>query len=106
MTENAENVRSTEDAEGRTNPPRPYVNYVESLLEVLARDPGRPALVPAGGPAVSAGELRDGVLRTAAELAARGVGRGATVAFLTGNRPEALLARYAANLLGARVVFL
>ncbi|MCF3182612.1 AMP-binding protein [Streptomyces polychromogenes] len=109
MTENAENaehVRSTEDAEGRPNPPRPYANYVESLLEELARDPARPALVPAGGPAVPAGELRDGVLRTAAELAARGVGRGATVAFLTGNRPEALLARYAANLLGARVVFL
>ncbi|MFH7596137.1 AMP-binding protein [Streptomyces racemochromogenes] len=94
MTENSENAGA------------PYRSYVESLLEVLARSPGRPALVPARGPAVSAGELRDGVRRTAAELAERGVGRGSTVAFLTGNRPEALTARYAANLIGARAVFL
>ncbi|RKT07741.1 fatty-acyl-CoA synthase [Streptomyces sp. 3211.6] len=97
MTEN------TENSPGR---PDPYTSYAESVLEVLARDPGRPALVPAEGPAVSAGEFRDGVLRTAAELAERGVGRGSTVAFLTGNQPQALVARYAVNLLGARVVFL
>ncbi|MEU8434401.1 AMP-binding protein [Streptomyces sp. NPDC029216] len=96
----------TENSETTGNPPMPYRSYVDCVLEVLARSPGRPALVPAQGRTVLAGELRDGVLRTAAELAARGIGRGSTVTFLTGNRPEALLARYAVNLLGARVVFL
>ncbi|MEV7540911.1 AMP-binding protein [Streptomyces sp. NPDC089915] len=92
--------------ENSGNPIPPYRSYVEAALEVLARSPGRPAVVPAEGPALTAGEFRDGVLRTAAELAARGVGRGSTVTFLTGNRPGALVARYAANLIGARVVFL
>ncbi|MEW1636582.1 AMP-binding protein [Streptomyces sp. NPDC093801] len=97
MTENPENTYNQGPAQG---------SYVEAVLEVLARSPHRPALVPARGPALLAGEFRDGVLRTAAELAERGVGRGSTVTFLTGNQPEALLARYAVNLLGARVVFL
>ncbi|MBO1417989.1 AMP-binding protein, partial [Streptomyces sp. FH025] len=39
-------------------------------------------------------------------LIARGVGRGTTVTLLTGNTPEALTARYAATLAGARVVSL
>lgn len=51
-------------------------------------------------------ELHDGVHRAAALLTAHGVTRGDTVALLTGNRPEALVARYGANLLGARVVHL
>ncbi|WP_043482367.1 AMP-binding protein, partial [Kitasatospora aureofaciens] len=42
--------------------------------------------------------------RLAHELLARGVGRGATVTLLTGNTAEALSARYAAGLAGARVV--
>lgn len=42
----------------------------------------------------------------AAVLAGHGIGRGRTVALLSGNRPEVLAARYAAGLLGARVVFL
>ncbi|MFF0431175.1 AMP-binding protein [Streptomyces sp. NPDC004327] len=83
-----------------------YESYVDSLLDVLAGDPGRPALVAPSGRTLLAGALRDEILRTAAELAARGIGRGATVTFLTGNRPEALVARYAVNLLGARAVFL
>ncbi|WP_330294857.1 hypothetical protein [Streptomyces sp. NBC_00503] len=40
----------------------------------------------------------------AAAPAARCVGRAASICLLTGNRPESLVARYAANLLGARVV--
>ncbi|MFJ9824823.1 AMP-binding protein [Streptomyces sp. NPDC101160] len=94
MTETTQNTRL------------PYESYVESVLAVLAREPARPALVAAEGRTVLAGELHDGILRAAAELAARRIGRGSTVTFLTGNQPEALLARYAVNLLGARAVFL
>ncbi|MFI9203220.1 AMP-binding protein [Streptomyces sp. NPDC053048] len=83
-----------------------YESYAETILRVLASSPERPALITAEGRTVRAGELCDGVRRAAAELAARGIGRGSTVSLLTGNQPEALLARYATNLLGARVVFL
>ncbi|KUJ70635.1 fatty acid--CoA ligase [Streptomyces albus subsp. albus] len=85
---------------------QPFVSYVELILDRLARDSDRPALVSAEGRHITAGEFHDDVLRMAAELADRGIGRGSTVALFTGNRPEALGARYAANLLGARVVFL
>ncbi|MCT2590961.1 AMP-binding protein [Streptomyces sp. N2-109] len=86
--------------------PRAFQNYVESVLEILARDPERLVLTDTNGEKISAGALHDSVHRTAAELADRGIGRGTTVSLLTGNRPEALSARYAANLLGARVAFL
>ncbi|MEW2034938.1 AMP-binding protein [Streptomyces roseifaciens] len=88
------------------NPPPPYESYVETILDVLSHSPAHPALITSEGRTVPAGELRDDVLRAAAELAARGIGRGSTVVLLTGNQPEAVLARYAANLLGARVVHL
>ncbi|MDC7339361.1 AMP-binding protein [Streptomyces lydicus] len=42
----------------------------------------------------------------AAVLAAHGIGRGRTVSLLSGNRHEVIAARYAANLVGARVVLL
>lgn len=86
------------------NPAHPYESYVDAVLAVLARAPGRAAITSAEGRTVSAGELVDRIHGAAAALAARGVGRAATVCLLTGNRPEALVARYAANLLGARVV--
>ncbi|MBT2480102.1 class I adenylate-forming enzyme family protein [Streptomyces sp. ISL-94] len=88
------------------NPSHPYESYVDAVLAVLARAPGRAAIVSAEGRTVSAGEFADRVHGAAAALAAHGVGRAATVCLLTGNRPEALVARYAANLLGARVVHL
>ncbi|MEK8173072.1 AMP-binding protein [Streptomyces sp. M19] len=80
--------------------------YVELILDALAADRARQAVTDADGRTVTAGAFHDDVHRTAAELAEHGIGRGATVALLTGDRPEALTARYAANLLGARVVFL
>ncbi|GGR32798.1 AMP-binding protein [Streptomyces netropsis] len=88
------------------NPHQPYECYVEDILGVLSLRPERPALITEEGRTVLAGEVRDSVHQMAAELAERGIGRGSTVSFLTGNQPEALVARYAANLLGARVVFL
>ncbi|QIK09115.1 AMP-binding protein [Streptomyces sp. ID38640] len=84
-----------------------FTSYTDALLAVLARDPSRAVLTTGdGGDALTAGALHDTVHRMAAVLAGRGIGRGRTVALLSGNRPEVLAARYAANHLGARVVFL
>ncbi|MFI1767750.1 AMP-binding protein [Streptomyces sp. NPDC020800] len=81
-----------------------FSSYVESVLHVLSADPSRAAVTTAEGLVISAGELRDQVHRLGRELLERGVGRGTTVTLLTGNTAEALVARYAANLAGARVV--
>ncbi|MGK4585632.1 AMP-binding protein [Kitasatospora sp. HPMI-4] len=83
-----------------------FTSYAEAILDVLARTPERSVLTSAEGRRITAGEFRDGTYRLAHELAGRGIGRGMTVSLLTGNTPEALGARYAVNLLGARVVFL
>ncbi|MFC9229744.1 AMP-binding protein [Streptomyces decoyicus] len=81
---------------------RTFRTYVEENLDVLSADPAREALVHQGR-RVTAGEFRALVHRMARALRARGVGRGATVTLLSGNLPEIIAARYAANLLGARV---
>ncbi|MEU9119261.1 AMP-binding protein [Streptomyces sp. NPDC048506] len=96
-----------------------FTSYVDTVLAALARDPDRPALTgpeplpgtagtPGAGarPEITAGALHATVHRMAAVLADRGIGRGRTVCLLSGNRHEVLAARYATNLLGARVVFL
>ncbi|MFF4407538.1 AMP-binding protein [Streptomyces sp. NPDC001404] len=85
---------------------QPFTDYATTVLDVLSRTPGRTVLTGPDGRHVTAGEFRDAVYRMAGELADRGIGRGATVSLLTGNTPGALGARYAANLAGARVVFL
>ncbi|MGX1761578.1 AMP-binding protein [Streptomyces lydicus] len=84
-----------------------FTSYVDALLAALARDPSRTAVtVGEDGEEITAGALHATVHRMAAVLAARGIGPGNTVCLLSGNRPEVLAARYAAGLLGARVVFL
>ncbi|MFH8406042.1 AMP-binding protein [Streptomyces sp. NPDC018019] len=83
-----------------------FTSYVESILQNLTDRPGRPVLTTADGRDITAAEFHDSVHRMAAELAGRGIGRDRTVAMLAGNRPEALSARYAVNLLGARIVLL
>ncbi|POX42767.1 fatty acid--CoA ligase [Streptomyces sp. Ru73] len=83
-----------------------FRSYPNALLDLLSATPGRPVLTADGGLHVTAGELRDHTYRLARELAERGFGPGTTVALLTGNTPEALTARYAAHLAGARVVHL
>ncbi|MFI2735604.1 class I adenylate-forming enzyme family protein [Streptomyces sp. NPDC018711] len=80
-----------------------FVTYTEAILDTLARRPGLPAIICHDRRRITAGELRDSVHRLARELIARGVRRGQTVSLLTGNTPQALIARYAANLAGARV---
>ncbi|MFI9724150.1 AMP-binding protein [Streptomyces sp. NPDC052396] len=81
-----------------------FRNYAEAVLDVLSAEPRRPVITTAEGLVISAAEFRDQVHRLAGELAARGAGRGSTVTLLTGNTAEAIVARYAANLAGARVV--
>ncbi|MGW5421660.1 AMP-binding protein [Streptomyces sp. NPDC003943] len=80
-----------------------FVTYTEAVLGTLARDPGLPVIICHDRQQITAGELRDSIHRLARELIARGVRHGQTVALLTGNTPQALIARYAANLAGARV---
>ncbi|MGH4031719.1 AMP-binding protein [Actinomycetota bacterium Odt1-20B] len=83
-----------------------FVSYVEALLDALGEDPSRDVITTAEGQVIGAGGFRDRVYRLAGELAERGVARGTTVTLLTGNTPEALVARYAANLAGGRIVSL
>ncbi|MGW7574836.1 AMP-binding protein [Streptomyces sp. NPDC054765] len=81
---------------------RTFRTYVEENLDALSTDPTREALVHEGR-RITAGEFRALVHRMARALQARGVDRGATVTLLSGNLPEIIAARYAANLIGARV---
>ncbi len=86
--------------------PTPFTSYVEAVLATLSTAPQRTLLTDAEGRTTSGGDFRDQVYRLAAELRQRGAVVGTTVALLTGNTVEALIARYAANLAGARVVCL
>ncbi|MET8696062.1 AMP-binding protein [Streptomyces bauhiniae] len=79
-----------------------FRNPVEDILDALRGNPGREALVH-GEHRVSAGEFRDLVHRMAWAMQAQGIERGQTVTLLSGNLPEAIAVRYAANLIGAQV---
>ncbi|MEU6114352.1 AMP-binding protein [Streptomyces sp. NPDC047117] len=87
-------------------PASAFLSYASALLDLLSGTPARPVITAADGRQITAGELRDNTYRLAWELAGRGFGPGTTVSLLTGNTPEALTARYAAHLAGARVVHL
>ncbi|SOB85976.1 AMP-binding protein [Streptomyces sp. 1331.2] len=76
--------------------------YTGLVLEGLARDPGRVA-IRSGSDALTGQDCLDAVHRLARALERAGLGRGDGVTVLAGNRPEALLVRLAANLLGCRV---
>ncbi|WP_030678571.1 AMP-binding protein [Streptomyces rimosus] len=79
-----------------------FRTYVEENLDALGTDPGRVALVHQGR-RVTAGEFRALVHRMARALRGQGIDRGQTVTLLSGNLPETIAARYAANLIGCRV---
>lgn len=85
-----------------TATPIAFRNYVEDILDALNTAPDRQALVHEGR-SFTAGELRALVFRMARALRQRGIGRGQTVTLLSGNLPEVIAARYAANLLGCAV---
>ncbi|MFI9723994.1 AMP-binding protein [Streptomyces sp. NPDC052396] len=78
------------------------LSYVEENLDGMGDDPGRVALIHEGRQ-VTVGEFHGLVHRMARALQAEGIGRGDTVTLLSGNLPEIIAARYAANLLGCRV---
>ncbi|NEC68824.1 AMP-binding protein [Streptomyces sp. SID9727] len=82
------------------------VSYVEAILDVLSAEPRRTVITSADGAHIRAADLRDRIRRLDAELRDRGVGRGTTVALLTGSTVEGLVARYAANMAGGKVVTL
>ncbi|WP_345964083.1 AMP-binding protein [Streptomyces sp. BRB040] len=83
----------------------PFRSFVDDILDSLAVAPAREALVHQGR-RITAGAFRALVLRLAHALRAQGVERGQTVTLLSGNLPEALAARYAANLIGCPVAHL
>ncbi|GAA2245431.1 AMP-binding protein [Streptomyces amakusaensis] len=78
----------------------PFRNYVEIILDGLARGPGTEILI-SGERRIRADEFRSLVHRLARALRERGVGPGRTVTLLCGNLPETIAVRYAVNLLGA-----
>ncbi|MGW6786806.1 AMP-binding protein, partial [Streptomyces sp. NPDC054987] len=81
--------------------------YVTELVGAFERHAGRPALgsAPTGTPVVLGyHEVLDASWRLAGVLADAGIGRGSGLACVAGtNRPEVLLVRIAAHLLGARL---
>ncbi|MEU6284477.1 AMP-binding protein [Streptomyces sp. NPDC047028] len=79
-----------------------FRSHVEHILDALRAHPDREALVY-GDHRVTAGQLRALALRMARAMQAQGVERGQTVTLLSGNLPESVATRYAANLIGARV---
>ncbi|WP_030247921.1 AMP-binding protein [Streptomyces sp. NRRL S-350] len=81
-----------------------FISAPALILRSLASDPTRRAITTADGTVITAGDFAAATYRLAQELVARGAGRGTTVTLLTGNTAEALSARYAAGLAGARVV--
>ncbi|MEY9949827.1 AMP-binding protein [Kitasatospora sp. GAS1066B] len=72
------------------------------ILDTLEAHPERTALVHQGR-RITSGELRDLTHRLARAMRAQGIDRGQTVTLLSGNLPQAVAARYAANLIGCRV---
>lgn len=79
-----------------------FRTYVEENLDALGSEPGRETLIH-GDRRVTAGEVRDLVYRMTRALQGQGLRRGHTVTLLSGNLPEIIAARYAANLLGCKV---
>ncbi|MGW4378705.1 AMP-binding protein [Kitasatospora sp. NPDC004531] len=85
-------------------PDAEFVSGPALVLQSLAADPDRAVIVAADGTEIMAGDFAAATYRLAHELIARGVVLGSTVTLMTGNTPEALSARYAAGIAGARVV--
>ncbi|MFI9275482.1 AMP-binding protein [Kitasatospora sp. NPDC052896] len=79
-----------------------FRTYVEDSLDALAQNPHHEAVVHEDR-RISAGELRDLVYQMAHAMLAQGLGRTKTVTLLSGNLPETIAARYAANLIGCTV---
>lgn len=82
-----------------------HEHYVLRLLWSLARDPDE-IVLRWEGRSITRWELSGRIVRAASALHGHGIGPGRTVAVLTRmNSPEMLIARYAAHLVGATVVY-
>lgn len=79
-----------------------FRSHVERNLDILRDIPDREVLVH-GNHRVTAAELHSLVHRMAWAMNAQGIEREQTVTLLSGNLPETIAVRYAANLLGCRV---
>lgn len=79
-------------------------SYVDALLDQLHKQSDR-AVLRYLDRDVTGGALRSAIFRHARALAAQGIGRGAVVALLAPNCPDALAIRYAANLVGAAAIY-
>jgi acyl-CoA synthetase (AMP-forming)/AMP-acid ligase II len=80
---------------------RGFANMARGLLLSAARYPHKPALVEIDRLTLNYRELRDGAIRLAHRLLARGVGKGDHVAILSGNSVEHMVALYATSFAGA-----
>jgi acetoacetyl-CoA synthetase len=82
--------------------PDARLNFAENLLRQTGTKPVIFAADETGRErTIGADELRDAVRRAAAQLRARGVGKGDRVAGVIGNTPEAVIAALAAASIGA-----
>ncbi|MDH6135162.1 fatty-acyl-CoA synthase [Kitasatospora sp. MAA4] len=75
------------------------------VLAGLANNPGRVA-IRCEGADLTARQVLEDVHRTARALLETGLGRGDGVTVLAGNRPETVVVRLAANLIGCRIAML
>ncbi|WP_411145598.1 AMP-binding protein [Streptomyces sp. x-80] len=79
-----------------------FPTYVTENLDALEHDLGHDAFLHRER-RITAGEFRALVHQMARALRDQGIDRGQTVTLLSGNLPETVAARYAANLIGCRV---
>ncbi|MCX4830749.1 AMP-binding protein [Streptomyces sp. NBC_01016] len=80
----------------------PFRTFIEDNLAALAAHPDREVLVYEDR-RLTASQFHSLVHRMAHAIAAQGVTRESTVTLLSGNLPEIIAARYAANLVGCQV---
>jgi fatty-acyl-CoA synthase len=78
---------------------------ISAILAAFARHHDRVAITHARGEWTFQ-DLLDRIYRTARALSAQGLGPSDVVALLTGNRPETMVLRYAANALGCTTTIL
>lgn len=82
-----------------------FRSYVDVLLDRLESHSDRAVLRYLDNN-ITGNVIRSAIFRHARALATLGIGRGDLVALLAPNCPDALVTRYAANLLGAATMFL
>ncbi|NGY65838.1 AMP-binding protein [Lentzea sp. NEAU-D13] len=80
------------------------MTYVDLVLERLAADPDREAVI-GGDTRLTRAQARDLLFRLADGLVRRGIKPGDGVAVYVGNTPEAVLLNLAVHLLGGRLVY-